>query len=376
MIRGGRPRLYRHYGREPRPPTDKDGNDLRWQPAYTTTKNPAFTFLKKGLDDGTIKHYQSPHSVYNLHQELYIINPSKFPDFFRKTVKKVCGINISVEPYDDSAAAADEAATATAAAAADEAATADNADDDEEEEEDNTSSVPSYLKSTPPSSPSRPTSIMNDFASTGSSMHTDNKGTVCHADELISYAANSGNHIQVHLPYKITHNRPNGPTLELHPLSGMTTDNTVLRVSTECDRTALLIQKTGPEADPKKVEKSLTKGTHYIHSKKTGDSELRLDPHCNFVRGSVAATNEIHGRHVSDLKSSSIVMSIKFKRPIDRSVVEVPATNGTMLPGKFDQRPYSDTPKKDAIHKLYFNLKYADLSDVEYNMYSSDSSAE
>jgi hypothetical protein len=373
-----RPQLYKHFqNRQPTPPTDEDGKTLPWQSAYVSNRNPAFVYLEQALGDGTVDYYQKAHLVYNSNPALWCIKPRAFPVFFQKTVKKVLQIDINVDPYTDdneAATTADDEATTeaatTAAAADDDDEDDDEDDDDEATTEDTTSKTSSGKESNSLSLPSNSVPTMN-FA-TGSSMPKDDKGTVCHADEFIPYESNSGNHSQMHLPHRID-KRSDGPTVVLTPLVGMTADNTMLRPSSTCDRTILIIRKQGPSADPKKVKKSLTRGTHTISNKKNPAVSLRLDPHDTFVTGALTSVNDLHGQHVSDITSSSDVMAIKFDRPIEPKVVDVDATNGHKLPGMYDMIPQLSTSKKDGIHQLVFSLQWADLGDVELN-YSSDDS--
>lgn len=174
------------------------------------------------------------------------------------------------------------------------------------------------------------------------------------------------------LPITI-HNRADGPTVSVTPLQGMTCENTALRASNRCDQTMLLIHKQGAVADPKKVQKSLTRKTHIIRTKKK-DVILGLDPSDMFVAGAVASAAAKHGQCVTNLTTSSHVMAFKFDRPVEAKVVEVPATRGHTLPGIYDLLPESHTSKEDGITQFVFHLKWSDVDNVELNICDSDDS--
>lgn len=85
--RPGRQQLYQHFGQKPQKPING------WNVTYATLDNPDFAFLvndvvAKSSFDQAAALQEEPHKIYNQHQQLYRINPWKFPDFLRKAILK------------------------------------------------------------------------------------------------------------------------------------------------------------------------------------------------------------------------------------------------------------------------------------------------
>ena len=375
----GSQRLYSHFEHHPEPPEEG------WQAARTFDSNPAYQYLARNLEDGTIQYSTEPHLVYNSHPQLYCIAPSKFPLFFKKAVKKIFGFDIDIDSAPQGQQDNNEDENKDKFAPFQEAndhgdtVASSQSEEDEITSKTNTNSSSSSNSSTTnrkstslpdPRPPARP-NIMSDIDSldgTASSTIVNDKGTVVHAVPLLSSNSKHRAQKQVELVKHIVPHGNNGCTLYVHPLSGMTSLNTGLTRSDRCDKTMILIHHLGSMANPKEIASAFTKGDHVIkHGKSNRAKELKLDPTDINVVNATNTFQETYGETVGGLATSSVFMPVKFKKSVRAKIKGFMASNKTYLPSKFVIQP-KDITRDDGVRFLAFNIEYADSAEGTMNM--------
>ena len=328
---GGRQQLYKHFGQDPVKP------HCGWNRAEANTSNPDFAFLvndivaKPSFDQAAA--LREPHKIYNQYQQLYRINPWKFPDFLQKAIK----YHHRMSQQSDSASSSSSIPTVPSA-----------------------TDSPTQKMSSHRSSSSIPQSVHSSHGSSsnGTSVDTfDERGIPVHTNPIISEEdIRMSKMRKVHLPADVIEHR-NGCDVVITPLPGMSIHKTSFTQSTLSDKSYhFLYEDETPMASKSTVENMLTSGDYEILHDEGGKDRvdtIKLDHEDPNVTAYSSHVESRVGQETHFTQPPCLYQHVSVPKPGDPELSGRWATGGFWLPAK-----YEIINKKTGRKRFVFSVRY------------------